>query len=414
VSVNPGGRARLGVRFAWAIVGVLLLAPLPAVAQQLGGPTQSASAGSQVFGSKRCAKCHSIDGRGGTVGPDLGRIGEERSLYGLAADMWNHVPRMTERTRQLGVQWPRLSRRQAADLIAFLFTVDYFDRAPDTENGQRLYTGKRCVLCHQVGGVGGVVGPNLDYLADYGSPMQVASAMWNHGPAMTKELAARGLERPSLTGAELLDLIGYIRSGSTAITDEPLYVLPGDAINGSELFSDKGCIQCHSVGGRGGRVGPDLAARSAKRSPIDFAAAMWNKQPKMLATMRSSPIPTMRSSPDPQLSPEEMADLVAYLYSVRYFAGSGVAERGRTIVGNKGCLDCHALNGRGATRAGDLGQVPRLGTPAEVISVLWNHALVEEGAGAPVAWRLFTDAEIADLAAFLQLEVPRQFGSRLD
>lgn len=385
-----------------AAIVVLLLAPLPAIAQQLGGPTQSAIAGSQVFGSKRCVQCHAIDGRGGTVGPDLGRVREARSLYGLAADMWNHVPRMIERTRQLDVQWPRLNRRQAGDLVAFLFTVNYFDRSPDTENGQRLYTRKRCVLCHQVGGVGGVVGPNLDYLAEYGSPIQVASAMWNHGPAMTQELQARGLERPSFTGAELLDLIGYIRSASTAITDEPLYVLPGDAMNGSDLFSNKGCIQCHSVRGRGGRVGPDLAARSAKRSLIDFAAAMWNKQPTMLTTMRS------RGLPVPQLSPEEMADLVAYLYSVRYFAGSGVAERGRTVVGNKGCLDCHALNGRGATRADDLGQVPRLGTPAEVISVLWNHALVEGEAGAAIAWPSFTDAEMADLAAFLQLQAPRR------
>lgn len=385
-----------------ALVSALVLVPLPAAAQQLGGPTQSAIAGSQVFGAKRCAQCHAIEGRGGTAGPDLGRVGEERSLYGLAADMWNHVPRMIERTQQLGVQWPRLSHRQAADLIAFLFTVNYFDRTPDIKNGQRLYTQKRCVLCHQVGGVGGVVGPDLDYLAASGSPIQVASAMWNHGPAMAEELKARGLDRPSFTGAELLDLIGYIRTATTAITDEPLYVLPGDAIDGSDLFSEKNCIQCHAVRGRGGRVGPDLAARSAKSSLIDFAAAMWNKQPRMVVTMRSQGVSV------PQLSPEEMANLVAYLYSVRYFAGSGLAERGRAVVGNKGCLVCHALGRRGAAGAPDLSQVPSLDSPAEVISVLWNHALVNGEDGPPTSWPSFTDAEMADLAAFLQLKPPRR------
>jgi mono/diheme cytochrome c family protein len=310
--------------------------------------------------------------------------------------MWNHVPRMVNRTAQFGVQWPRLSRQQAGDLIAFLFTVNYFDRAPDKENGQRLFTTKRCVLCHQVGGVGGVVGPNLDYLGERGSPIQVASAMWNHGPAMTKELQTRGLERPGLTGTELLDLIGYIRSGSTPITDEPLYVVPGEATKGSVSFDERGCVQCHSVRGRGGTVGPDLAAFSAQRSLVDFGAAMWNKQPRMFAAQKSERIALQ------QLGPEEMADLVAYLYSVRYFSDSGSSQRGRGVVENKGCLDCHAIDGRGTPRDGDIGRMESLRTSAEVISVLWNHALGEGEDGEPIAWPWFTDAEMADLAAFLQ------------
>ncbi len=398
LSMSRTDRAGLGL-VVLAVVGLFLLIPLPAVAQQLGGPTQSAIAGSQVFGAKRCAQCHAIDGTGGTVGPDLGRAREARSLYGLAADMWNHVPRMIERTEQLAVEWPRLSRRQAGDLIAFLFTVNYFDRSPDPEKGQSLFTRKRCVLCHQVGGVGGVVGPDLDYVAASGSPIQIASAMWNHGPAMTRALEARGLERPSFTGDELLDLIGYVRMASTAVTDEGLYVLPGDAINGGDLFGEKGCIQCHSARGLGGNVGPELARR---RSLVDFAAAMWNKQPRMFAAQGSERIAVQ------QLSAEEMADLVAYLYSVRYFADAGSPQRGRALVAEKGCLGCHALGGRGATRAPDLGQVAGLGTPAEVISVLWNHALVNGEDGPPTSWPSFTDGEMANLAAFLQLQPPRR------
>jgi hypothetical protein len=72
------------------------------------------------------------------------------------------------------------------------------------------------------------------------------------------------------------------------------------------------------------------------------------------------------------------------------------------VVENKGCLDCHALDGRGTPRAGDIGRMESLRTSAEVISVLWNHALVEGEDGEPIAWPWFTDAEMADLAAFLQ------------
>ena len=43
---------------------------------------------------------------------------------------------------------------------------------------------------------------------------------------------------------------------------------------------------CNSVGGQDARIGPDLGERAVRRSTIDFAAAMWNKAPRMLAEMK--------------------------------------------------------------------------------------------------------------------------------
>jgi mono/diheme cytochrome c family protein len=382
---------------AVAVVAALVALWPHATWAQATGPTQSATAGARVFGAKGCIRCHTVDGQGGTGGPDLGRIPEVRSLYDLAAEMWNHVPQMLERTRELGIEWPSLNRREAGDLVAFLFTIDYFDPAPDTENGRRLFFDKRCVVCHQVGRVGGVVGPNLDYFAEYGSPIQIASAMWNHGPSMSEILQARGIERPTFTGSQLIDLIGYIETNVNAPLDERIAVLPGRADEGENLFTSKRCIQCHSVRGRGARVAPDLAERSAHRSLTEFAAAMWNKQPAMLATMQARGISV------PQLQPEEMADLVAYLYSVRYFADAGVSDRGRNRVRQKGCLTCHSLAGSGAKTAPDLARIEPLASPAEVISVLWNHALVDSDADEQSRqWSGFSASEMADLAAFLQ------------
>lgn len=379
------------------VVGLTAFSSQSVWGQALAGPTQSATAGARVFGVKECVRCHTIDGQGGTGGPDLGRTREARSLYDLAADMWNHVPQMFARMRELGIGWPSLNRQEAGDLVAFLFTIDYFDPAPDTENGRRLFFDKRCVLCHQVGWVGGVVGPNLDYFAEYGSPIQIASAMWNHGPAMSEILSARGVERPTFTGSQLIDLIGYIGSNVTTPLDQRVAVLPGRADEGRTLFTEKRCIQCHSIRGQGGRGAPDLAARLAHRSLTEFAAAMWNKQPAMLATMRARGISV------PQLQPEEMADLVAYLYSVRYFAGSGTPQLGRTRVRQKGCLACHSLDGSGGSSAPDLARITPLGSPAEVISVLWNHALFDtDSADQRRQWPAFSAAEMADLAAFLQ------------
>ena len=124
----------------------LLLGATTAGAQPLFSPAQDPLAGSRVFGTKGCSKCHAVNGVGGTVGPDLGRIARPRSFFDLATAMWNHLPRMTERMRELGIARPTLDAREAGDLIAFLYTLNYFDPPGSPEAGRHLFTAKRCVV----------------------------------------------------------------------------------------------------------------------------------------------------------------------------------------------------------------------------------------------------------------------------
>jgi mono/diheme cytochrome c family protein len=305
---------------------------------------------------------------------------------------------MAERMRELRITRPQLDARETGDLVAYLFTLDYFDLPGDPANGRRLFTDKRCVVCHQVGGAGGVVGPNLDALKQYDSPIYLAATMWNHGPQMAEVMRARGMLRPTFKDAELNDLIAYINSASTAPRGGPLVVLPGRADEGRRLFAEKRCADCHSVGGQGGKVGPDLAERGATyRSLVQFAAAMWNKAPAMMQAMQQ------RAVPVPQLRPEEMADLVAYLYSVRYFARSGDPRNGVRVATFRGCLGCHALYGERGKVASDLAKSRAGATPAAVMAALWNHAFISdprprrERAG----WAELKPEEMADLVAFL-------------
>src|SRR5436305_102037 len=47
-----------------------------------------------------CAHCHSVNGFGGKLAPDLGYTGKPESGIGtLVSAMWNHAPRMWERMR---------------------------------------------------------------------------------------------------------------------------------------------------------------------------------------------------------------------------------------------------------------------------------------------------------------------------
>jgi cytochrome c2 len=383
-------------------VSVLLFGALgQTIAQPLFSSTWDPLAGSRVFGNKGCSKCHTIHGEGGEGGPDLTRITGRRSFYDLTAAMWNHLPRMIEEMRQRGIRRPRLSPQETGDLIAFLYTLDYFDPPGNAEVGKRLFTQKKCVVCHQVGGVGGVVGPNLDFLEQYGSPIIIAVAMWNHGPAMLEAMRVKAIERPTFKGSELLDIIAYLKSASKAPATGPLYVFPGRADEGRRLFVKKRCIECHSLEGQGSlgpKAGSSLAKRDLHLGMTGFAAAMWNKIPAMLEAMQRRKISV------PRLQAQEMADLVAYLYAVQYLAGPGDAQAGRELVANKGCLDCHSVSGKGGKMAADLARIPGLDSPTVVVSALWNHAFVMASSmnARGRSWPRLSAEEMADLVAFLQ------------
>jgi mono/diheme cytochrome c family protein len=309
--------------------------------------------------------------------------------------MWNHLPKMAAEIHKLRVPRPRLDAREASDLVAFLATLDYFDPPGNPKTGGKLFVEKRCAVCHQVGGVGGVIGPNLDRLAQSSAAIAIAAAMWNHGPAMAEAMRASKIERPSFTGTELRDLIAYLKSHARERVEEPIYALPGRASEGRRLFLQKRCHECHGSKGEGG-LAPALYNRRVPRGLFDFATSMWNKGPSMMRAMKEVGITL------PQLNAEEMANIVAYLYSVNYFADAGNPARGRELMSGKGCIACHFI-GEGVARPG-LTEIKRLDQPAAFVSALWNHLVVLEKPDPreKIRWPQLTPQEAADLIAFLQ------------
>lgn len=387
MSIAPFPHSRIHLTRVVALGFVLSSVPALSRGQGIPEPAQNAVAGAQVFGRRGCVECHSVRGLGGRSGPDLGEIPARHSFNELAATMWNHVPRMAARMRERRIPASRILPREAGDLFAFLYTLDYFDPPGDAGEGRTLFFDKRCVMCHQVGGVGGVVGPNLDFLGGFRSPIPVAAAMWNHGPAMADEMRARGVTRPTFTGRQLRDLIAYLESTSGVPPDESTYVLPGRAEVGRALFTAKGCANCHGARGQGG-VGPALAGRGSPEGLIDFAASMWNKAPAMTRAMNA------RGVAIPDLAASEMADIVAYLYATGYFTGSGNAERGRQLLGVKGCTSCHAVGG-GVPAL----EPARFSTGTQVFAAMWNHTAIPSVVDRE--WPSLTGADVAHLVSYL-------------
>ncbi len=380
------------------MVTLVLGAGTSALAQARFTTRQDAAAGAQVMHDKGCLTCHAINGKGGKVGPDLARTTRPRTFFDLAASLWNHAPQMAARMRQLGIQRPRLTARETGDLAGYLFTLNYFDPPGEPAQGRRLFTEKRCVACHRIGGTGGTEGPKLDSFKIYASPIGLAAAMWNHGPRMMAVMETKGIERPTFKGTELVDLIAYINQSSPTAPTGPLYVLPGRPSDGRRHFVGKLCATCHTVATGGGEGTVDLAEREAHKSLTEFAAAMWNKAPRMVEAMKA------RSIPVPSLRPEEMADIVAYLYSVRYFAEAGDPRKGVILATYRGCLRCHGLYGERGKPASDLARAQGLATPAGSLAALWNHSFIADPAKARdrTPWPTFTGPEMADLIAYLR------------
>ena len=342
-------------------------------------------AGATVFAEKGCGLCHAIRELGATAGPNLSRI-ERRSFFDLGAAMSNHL-------RGINIRKPTLSGDEVNSLISFLFTLQYGDPAGDPAAGQALFTTKSCAQCHEVGGKGGRRGPGLDFLKGADSPVLVAAALWNHGPEMAEQLRRAGIPRPSFDAKELVDIIAYIHATAQG-TGGMDRVTPGVPESGMKLFSAKRCVVCHSVAGKGGKVGPPLG-RGQHVSLTNFAALMWNHGPNMWARMRERGIEV------PRISGQEMADIVAYLYVSHYFDQEVDASRGREVLEAKGCFGCHATSGKGGKIGADLSRYRKASSAAGLVAALWNHPRYLEKQRQEVPWPLLTGQELADMSAYI-------------
>jgi mono/diheme cytochrome c family protein len=354
-------------------------------------------AGFDVFSRKGCGKCHAIRGVGGGPGPDLGRLAGAKGYFDIAAAMWNHLPRMGARMREARIERPQLTGREVDDLIAFLFTAQYWDELGDPKVGATLWSAKGCASCHSLGGTGGTVGPSLDALKRANSPVLVASALWNHGPRMADVMKERGIPRPTFQGKELVDLIAYIVAASKDTSTETLQVVPGTPERGEKIFAERHCSTCHAVGGKDGKVGPDLGQAGQHTSLTSFASRMWNHGPSMWARMKE------RRLEVPRLTGQDMADILAYLYVSHYFDRSASAARGQKLVQDKGCLGCHSVRGKGGKAAADFASSNVVKSTAGVVAGMWNHSGLMEASAQrqQVAWPALSSIELADVTAYL-------------
>ncbi len=353
-------------------------------------PLGDAKEGWKVFNEKRCIDCHSIWGEGGKGGPDLGPLPESYlSQSQLAAMMWNHGPEMWGRMIARKIPFLKIREVEMANLFSFLNFIRYMDEPGNPERGKHLMETKGCSKCHTV--KEGAKG-DLSRWGMYTNPILWAQMMWNHTPQMEQEMEKKGIRRAEFKGNEMVDLIAYIRSVSPKT--EKVYLSPGDPQSGTTSFTQKGCVQCH------GPNGPlDLSKkRDFPKTVAQLTGALWNHSHEMWKRMEA------KSLKQPTLSAQEMANIIAYLYSIRYASEPGDLGRGKTAFVQKHCNSCHGKE----QKALDLTPLKGRISAVFMAEAMWNHGpqMLEEMSRAKVPWQKIEGHEMADLMAYLNRGAP--------
>jgi cytochrome c2 len=343
--------------------------------------------------------CHAISGSGGHLASDLGVVptSGHPNLGQLVTTMWNHAPDMWRRMQKEDLRVAPMTEGQVSDLFAFLYLVRYMDEPGDAAQGGRLFESKGCILCHAVRGQGGKIGPDLAAISGVDTPIEWAQALWNHAPAMEKNIGKVGVAWPRFEKNEMNDLLAYVREVVGGPRSESK-LLPADPGHGRELFNSKSCVACHAVQGRGGHTGPDLAAgRQSPLSMVQFAGVMWNHSPQMYQAMN------IRGIERPRFAGQEMADLMAFFNSLRYFEADGSVQAGRGLFTSRGCSRCHGANAQGTSLGPALGGSQRHVNSVVLATALWRHGpeMYRRTQSLGIPWPKLEENDLGDLFAFL-------------
>jgi mono/diheme cytochrome c family protein len=334
--------------------------------------------GEQLFQTEQCIQCHSIKGKGGVLAPDLARrVDRDYTPAVMASLMWNHAPDMWTAMKQRGVTKGSMTPEKAADLFAYFVSARYFEKPGDAARGKQIFAAKHCAECHGITSSPVAAAPPVAKWESLADPVVLAQQMWNHGAKMRAEFSRKKLAWSTMTAQELTDILVYLQNLPETRSLAANFAFP-PSDTGEKLFVSKGCVDCHT----GKRA---LEALLKNQTLTDIAVDMWNHQPSM-------------KNPPPELSQEEMRQILSYIWARQYFSGSGSAERGKKVFSEKNCATCH--DGGGAPK---LAKGKDAYSAITMVAALWDHGprMLEQMKEKSLAWPRFTAVQMSDLIAYL-------------
>ncbi len=170
------------------------------------------SKGKALFVEKRCSQCHIGDAAAKRSQTGLVRIDLKKGVSEVATMMWNHGVAMMQRMKKASIEWPMFEGNQMADLIAYIYFLDFEDKPGDGRRGESIFKSKGCVDCHRQ--AGGGKGPDLATIKKFDTPIQMIQLMWNHADDMEDLIVSANKNWPQLSTKDMCDLYAYLRKSA--------------------------------------------------------------------------------------------------------------------------------------------------------------------------------------------------------
>lgn len=290
--------------------------------------------GKDIFKQKKCNGCHAIWGEGGKRASDLGKRELRVSLTEIAGKIWSHSDQMWNEMKRMGIPFPVFSPKEMADLISYLYFIQFYDERGDFKQGKELFRKKVCIFCHSLEGAGKNVGPDLTQSRAQFSPIYLASSMWNHAVVMKDMLEEMELPYPRFSGDEMRDLVTYIQKVTQESREEKARgeVVPSEskvlfisenrfdpelARQGKKIYTSKACNACHTMTGEmHAAMGGDLKDITKKRD-LEWLFRFIKDPKAMLKTdgLARQLLREFNNIPMPQqgLTDEEAMAIIEYL-----------------------------------------------------------------------------------------------------
>jgi mono/diheme cytochrome c family protein len=348
--------------------------PLPTSVLQPSDPQKAKmlELGAAKFGEARCVSCHTVNGKGGYVATDLGKVSSKVSiewLYNFIKSPKHLLP---------GVGMPRFGftedERSAVALYMKNEFVDYDmvqppenTPAPDAhEKGLAVFKKFNCGGCHQLGRTNRVeemapelttIGSKRMYEIDFGQtkiertlPSYIQTKlMAPHLFSVSAKMPAFGFteeEARAITVALLAQKKEEIPQRYLVhAAEKSIYNPQGEF---GKIVNDLACFSCHKMEGRGRLVATDLSLEASQAQPdwiFNYFKVPYSLRPILTERM-----------PNLYLSESERKTIVDYMGSIfindslarSVPTGDSLIAKGRGLYyEHYGCQSCHQIGGKG-------------------------------------------------------------------
>ena len=312
-----------------------LLSGVPELAQ----PTdQEIQLGHRVFLEKGCVSCHAIEGLNPQkdFGPDLSALGGKNASeleFGAAKIPHNLVSYIQAKLQDptsvnLAARMPQYNWNQS-DLDAVTIALLSMKGAPATSALQNLvvprkevvfqptgsfgelYERYKCYDCHKFNGYGGDLAPDLTYEGSRAQRQWLVDFLKNPQtlrPTLVLRMPQFNMsDKDAATLADYMSIVLQHPAANPADVNAKQFT-PAMAALGKQLYEVKyQCQACHTIGGAGGYVGPNLNNAGGWLTPAWIEA--WLRNPQSL-------IPNT-IEPRRNFTDDEVKALTAYLMTLR-------------------------------------------------------------------------------------------------